>query len=718
MKVYKTNEIKNIAIVGNSGSGKTTLAEAMLFECGLIKRRGTIDGKNTVSDYFPVEKEYGYSVFSTVFSYEWKNKLMTLIDCPGSDDFSGNISSALGVTDLAVMLIDATSGVEVGTINQFRQIESLDKPLMFVMNRIDHEKADFENTITNLKEFYGNKVTPIQYPTGSGLAFDGIVDVLKQKLYKWKPGATAPDVLEIPDSEKEKAGEYYQVLLEAAAENDETLMEKYFDQGTLSEEEMLEGIQKGMISRDLFPVFCVSAEKNMAVHRLMNFLTLAAPSPDQVPSPQNSDGETVEPDPGALTSLFFFKTTVEPHIGEVSYFKVMSGKVKEGDDLTNTNRSSKERIAQMYLVAGQMRNKVEELQAGSIAAAVKLKDVRTGNTLNAKGSDNRFNFIQFPEPRYRRAVKARTEANSEKLSEALTRMREEDPSLIIEVSKELKQTIVSGQGEFHLKTMKWRLENNDKIEIDFLEPKIPYRETITKQSRADYRHKKQSGGAGQFGEVHLIVEPYTEGMPMPEIYRFNGQEFKIQSRDVQTIDLDWGGKLVFVNSIVGGAIDARFLPAILKGIMGRMEQGPLTGSYARDVRVIVYDGKMHPVDSNEISFMLAGRNAFSTAFKNAGPKILEPIYDVVVSVPSDYMGDVMSDLQGRRAMIMGMESEKGFEKLKARVPLKEMSSYSTSLSSLTGGRASFTMKFSEYELVPSDVQDKLLKEYEAEEKEE
>ena len=717
MKVYKTNEIKNIAIVGNKGSGKTTLAEAMLFECGLIKRRGSVDGKNTVSDYFPVEKEYGYSVFSTVFSYEWKNKLMTYIDCPGSDDFSGNISSALGVSDMALMLIDATSGVEVGTINQYRQIESLHKPLMFVLNRIDHEKADFENTLSNLKEFYGSKVVPIQYPTGSGLAFDGIVDVLKQKLYQWKPGATAPEVLEIPDSEKDKAGEYYQVLLEAAAENDETLMEKYFDQGTLTEEEMLDGIQKGMISRSLFPVFCMSAEKNMAVHRLMNFLTLAAPSPDQVEAPQNTDGNVVEPDSGAPTSLFFFKTTVEPHIGEVSYFKVMSGKVKEGDDLSNANRSSKERIAQMYLVAGQMRNKVEELEAGSIAAAVKLKDVRTGNTLNAKGTDNRFSFIQFPEPRYRRAVKAKTEANSEKLSETLTRMREEDPSLVIEVSKELKQTIVSGLGEFHLRTMKWRIENNDKIEIEFLEPKIPYRETITKQSRADYRHKKQSGGAGQFGEVHLIVEPYSEGMPMPEIYRLNGQEFKIQSRDVQEVALDWGGKLVFVNSIVGGSIDARFLPAILKGIMGRMEQGPLTGSYARDVRVIVYDGKMHPVDSNEISFMLAGRNAFSTAFKNAGPKILEPIYDVTVSVPGDYMGDVMSDLQGRRAMIMGMESEKGFEKLKARVPLKEMSNYSTSLSSLTGGRASFTMKFSEYELVPSDVQDKLLKEYEAEDDE-
>ena len=717
MKVYKTNEIKNIAIVGNSGSGKTTLAEAMLFECGLIKRRGTVDGKNTVSDYFPVEKDYGYSVFSTVITYEWKDKLMTWIDCPGSDDFSGNISSALGVSDMALMLIDGTSGVEVGTINQFRQIESLDKPVMFVINRLDHDKADYENTLSNLREFYGNKLVPIQYPTGSGESFDGIVDVLKQKFYKWKPGATAPDVLEIPEEEKERAAEFYQVLLEAAAENDDTLMEKFFDQGTLTEEEMIDGIQKGMIARDMFPLFCMSAEKNMAVHRLMNFLSLAAPSPDQMPAVENTDGEVIEPDSSAPTSLFFFKTTVEPHIGEVSYFKVMSGKVKEGDDLTNADRSSKERLAQLYVVAGQMRNKVTELEAGSIGAAVKLKDVRTGNTLNAKGTKNKFNHIKYPAPRYRRAVKPKVEANSEKLSEALVRMREEDPSLIIEISKELRQTIVSGQGEFHLKTMRWRLENNDKIEIDFFEPRIPYRETITKQARSDYRHRKQSGGAGQFGEVHMIVEPYNDGDPVQEIYKFNGQEFKIQARDVQTINLDWGGKLVFVNSIVGGSIDTRFLPAILKGVMERMERGPLTGSYARGVRVIVYDGKMHPVDSNEISFLLAGRNAFSMAFKNAGPKILEPIYDVNVSVPGDYLGDVMSDLQGRRAMIMGMESEKGFENLKARVPLKEMASYSTSLSSITGGRGSFTMKFADYELVPADIQEKLLKEHEEEDDE-
>ena len=717
MKVYKTNEIKNIALIGNSGSGKTTLAEAMLFECGLLRRRGTIEGKNTVSDYFPVEKEYEYSVFPTVITYEWKDKLMNFIDCPGSDDFVGGVVTALNVTDLALMLIDAADGVEVGTINQFRYVEELKKPVVILVNGMDHEKADYENTLSSLKDIYGNKIVPVQYPIGNGATFNGIIDVLKQKYYHWEPGATAPEVLDIPESEKERAAEYYQVLLEAAAENDEGLMEKFFDQGTLTEEEMRDGIHKGMLSHSMYPLFCSSAEKNMAVHRVMNFLSMVAPSPDDMPAPINSEGEEVSPDSNAPTSLFFFKTTVEPHIGEVSYFKVMTGTVKEGDDFTNANRQSKERLAQIYTVAGQMRNKAEQLQAGSIGVAVKLKDVRTGNTLNAKGSDHSFNFIKYPEPRYRRAIKALNESNSEKMNEALNRMREEDPTWLVEISKELKQTIVSGQGEFHLKTLKWRLENNDKIEIEFLEPKIPYRETITKSARADYRHKKQSGGAGQFGEVHLIVEPYTEGMPLPETYKFNGQEYKIQNRDTQVVNLDWGGKLVFVNSIVGGSIDTRFLPAILKGIMGRMEQGPLTGSYARDVRVIVYDGKMHPVDSNEISFMLAGRNAFSTAFKNASPKILEPIYNVTVSVPGDYMGDVMSDLQGRRAIIMGMESERGFEKLNAKVPLKEMNTYSTSLSSITGGRGSFSMKFASYELVPSDVQEKLLKEYEEQEKE-
>lgn len=718
MKTYQTQEIKNIAILGSSGAGKTTLAEAMLYEAGVIKRRGSVKDGNTVSDYFPVEKEYGYSVFSSIFSVEWMNRKLNFIDCPGSDDFIGNVVTSLNVTDTALMVLNAQYGIEVGTVNQLRYTQRLRKPVIFIVNQLDHPKADFENVVSQLKADYGEKAVLIQYPVTVGDGFNAVIDVLKFKMFRWKPEGGVPEVLDIPAEELEKATELQQKLVEAAAENEESLMEKFFDQGTLTEDEMRMGIRWGLVNLDLYPIFCVSAEKDMCVRRTMEFLGNVVPYVRDLPAPVNTDGEEIKPDSNGPTSLFFFKTTVEPHVGEVSYFKVMSGKVHEGDDLVNANRGSKERMGQLFTPAGQQRTKIEELVAGDIGAAVKLKDVRTGNTLNAKGADNKFDFIKYPDPKYRRAIKAESEKDTEKMSEALQRMHEEDPTWVIENSKELKQMIISGQGEFHLKTLKWRIENNDKIPIVYSEPKIPYRETITKSARADYRHKKQSGGAGQFGEVHLIVEPYMEGMPMPSSYKFNGQEYKIQARDTQEYDLEWGGKLVFVNSIVGGAIDTRFLPAIVKGIMSRLEQGPLTGSYARDVRVVVYDGKMHPVDSNEISFMLAGRNAFSEAFRNAGPKILEPIYDVTVAVPSDKMGDVMGDLQGRRAMIMGMESDKGIEILKAKVPLKEMSNYSISLSSLTGGRASFSMKFASYELVPSDVQDKLLKEYEATQKEE
>lgn len=713
MKVYQSHEIKNIALLGSKGSGKTTLAEAMLFECGVIKRRGTVDAQNTVSDYFPVEREYGYSVFSTVFYAEFLGKKLNVIDCPGSDDFVGSAITALNVTDTGVIVIDSQYGVEVGTQNIFRYTETLHKPVIFAMNQLDGEKADYDNTIEQLRESFGNKIVQIQYPISCGASFNAMIDVLKMKMYKWKPEGGTPEVLEIPAEEKEKAADLHQKLIEAAAENDEGLMEKFFDQGVLTEDEMREGIRKGLITRSMFPVFCVSALRDMGVRRMMEFLGNVVPFVSEMPKPVTTDGIEVAPDAKGPTSLYFFKTTVEPHIGEVSYFKVMSGTIKEGDDLQNINRGTKERIAQMFCVCGQIRTKIEELVAGDIGATVKLKDVRTGNTLDDKNCEYVFDFVKYPDPKFQRAIKPVNEADAEKLSEILTRMHEEDPTWIIEQSKELKQTIVSGQGEFHLRTLKWRIENNDKIAVEYKEPKIPYRETITKAARADYRHKKQSGGAGQFGEVHLIIEPYYDGMPAPESYRFNNQEYKMNVRDTQVIDLEWGGKLVFVNCIVGGAIDARFLPAILKGLMDRMEQGPLTGSYARDVRVCVYDGKMHPVDSNEISFRLAGRNAFSEAFKNAGPKILEPIYDVEVLVPSDKMGDVMSDLQGRRAIIMGMSSEKGFEKISAKVPLKEMASYSTSLSSITGGRSSFTMKYSSYELVPSDIQEKLLKAYEA-----
>ena len=718
MKVYQTNEIKNIALIGSAGSGKTTLAEAMLFESGVIKRRGSVEQKNTVSDYFPVEQEYGYSVFSTVLHTEWNGKKLNIIDCPGSDDFVGGAITALNVTDQAVILVNGTYGPEVGTMNAFRNTDKLQKPVIFLVNQLDKEHCDFDMILSNLKDVYGPKVVPVQFPVATGPGFNAVIDVLLMKKYSWKPEGGAPIIEDIPADLMDKAQEMHEALVEAAAGNDDTLMEKFFETMELSEDEMREGIRKGLVTRSIFPVFCVCAGKDMGVRRLMEFLGNVVPFVSDMPKVKNAAGEEITPDAAGPTSLFFFKTGMEPHIGEVSYFKVMSGTVKAGDDLTNVDRGSKERMGQLYACAGANRVPVDELKAGDIGCTVKLKDVKTGNTLNGKDVDWKFDFIKYPNSKFSRAIKAVNEAETEKMMAALQKMRQEDPTWVVEQSKELRQIIVHGQGEFHLRTLKWRMENNEKIQIEYQEPKIPYRETITKMARADYRHKKQSGGAGQFGEVHLIVEPYTDGMPDPTSFTINGQEFKMNIKSKEEKDLEWGGKLVFINSVVGGAIDLRFMPAILKGIMQRMEQGPLTGSYARDVRVIVYDGKMHPVDTNELSFMLAGRNAFSMAFKEAGPKVLEPIYDLEVLVPADYMGDVMSDLQGRRAIIMGMDSEAGYQKLSAKIPLKELSSYCIALSSLTGGRASFTTKFASYELVPNDIQQALIAAHEAEEKEE
>ena len=650
MKVYQTNEIKNIALLGSKGSGKTTLAESMLYECGVIKRRGTVEANNTVCDYFPVEKEYGYSVFSSIFYAEFLGKKLNVIDCPGADDFVGNAITALNVTDTGLILIDAQYGVEVGTQNIFRTCAKLNKPVIFALNQLDGEKAEYDTVIEQMRDIFGKKVVPIQYPLSVGPGFNAMIDVLLMKKYSWGPDGGVPVIEEIPAEERERAQQLHRQLVEAAAENDETLMEKFFEEEHLTEDEMRLGIRKGLVDRSIFPVFCVSALKDMGVRRMMEFLGNVVPFVEDMPAPVDSAGEEVKPLSDGPLSLYMFKTTVEPHIGEVSYFKVMSGTLTPGVDLDNVNRGSKERIAQIYCVCGQIKTQVDQLCAGDIGATVKLKDARTGNTLDAKGCDYVFDFIKYPAPKYQRAIRPVNEADAEKLSVILTRMHEEDPTWEVEMSKELKQTILSGQGEFHLRTLKWRVENNDKLPIVFEEPRIPYRETITKAARADYRHKKQSGGAGQFGEVHLVIEPYTEGMPAPTSYKFGNQEYVMKVRDTQEIPLEWGGKLVVCDCIVGGAIDSRFIPAIVKGLMDRMEQGPLTGSYARDVRVCIYDGKMHPVDSNEISFRLAGRNAFSEAFRNASPKILEPVCDVDVMVPADVMGDVMSDLQGRRAM--------------------------------------------------------------------
>jgi len=718
MKTYQTDQIKNLCLLGNSGSGKTTLAEAMLFNGSAIERRGTIEGKNTVSDYRPIEHENGNSVFSTVLYTELQNKKINILDVPGLDDFCGGVISSLHAADCALMVINVQNGVEVGSDIHFRHAENVHKPLILVVNGLDHEKTNFEKSVEMMKERFGNDVVLIQYPANEGVGFNSIIDILKMKMLQYPSEGGAAKIVDISAEHKDKAAELHNALIEKAAESDESLMELFFSNDTLTEDEIKKGIAKGIVTRGMFPVFCISAKNNVGVDSLLDFIVNEAPSVTDLPAPVNSKGKEVKPDPSGPASVFIFKSSIEEHIGEINYFKVYSGKVTENLDVINSNNSTRERLSQLYICAGKNRTRVSELYAGDIGALVKLKNTRTNHTLNAPGNDWKYEEIRFPEPKYRTAIKAQSESDDEKLGEALNKIHLEDPTIIIEYSKELKQIIVHGQGEYHLNIMKWHLDNIYRIPANLNTPKIPYRETITKAAQADYRHKKQSGGAGQFGEVHMIIEPYEEGSREVSMQKIAGREIKLSVRDKEEIDLQWGGKLVYVNCIVGGSIDARFMPAILRGIMEKMEVGPLTGSYARDIRVYVYDGKMHPVDSNEISFRLAGRNAFSIAFKNAGPKILEPIYDVEIMVPSDRMGDVISDLQSRRGLVLGMSSEKRFEIIKAKVPLAEMNKYSTALSSLTGGRAMYSMKFAEYSQVPGDVQDAVIKAYAEEEEEE
>ena len=714
MKTYQTGNIRNVVLLGSSKSGKTTLAEAMMFEGKVIDRRGTIEAKNTVSDNTEVEQIYQRSIYSTPLYTEFMENKLNIIDTPGQDDFVGGVISGFKVADAGVMIVNATQGVEVGTEIFARYADQYKMPLIIGVNQLDSEKASWDTTIDSLKQTFGNKVVPVQFPVAVGPGFDGFVDVLKQKLYRFKDENGTREDLEIPAEFADQAEEYRLALMEAAAQNDEELMEKYFETNDLTFPEMIKGLNLGILSGSVMPVFCLSAKKDIGVKRLMEFVINATPSPVKDVE-ETVDGVQVPCDASKETALFFYRTSVEQHLGEVSYFKVMSGKLTEGMDLVNPVTGAKERITQIYAVAGKKKEKVSEMVAGDLGCTVKLKTVKTNQTLCVPSVDWAFKAIEFPQSKFRTAIKAKDEKDEEKLGEALNKYSAEDPTIEVLYAKELKQTIISGQGEHHINILKWHHNNVYKLEVDLFAPRISYRETITKVATASYRHKKQSGGAGQFGEVHLLIEPFVEGAPQNNRFKIDGKEMVLNIKGKEEYTMDWGGKLEYYNCIVGGAIDARFMPAILKGIMEKMEEGPLTGSYARDIRVYVYDGKMHPVDSNEISFKLASRNAFKEAFRNAGPKIMEPIYNVEILVPSDCMGDVMSDLQNRRAMIEGMSSVKGFEVLKARVPLAELYKYSTTLSSLTSGRATFTMEYAEYSQVPADVQDKLLKAYQEEE---
>ena len=717
MKEYSTKDIRNVVLIGSAKSGKTTLSEAMLFEGKVIARRGTVEDKNTVSDNEEIEKINQRSIFATPLYAEFMNTKFNVIDAPGSDDFIGGAVSAFKVCENGILVINAQQGVEVGTDIFARYADKYKLPLIVAVNQLDSEKADWEKTIAEMKETFGHKPIIVQFPVNPGPSFDGFIDVLKMKYYHFKGDNGTREDLDIPANLMDEAETLRQELIEKAAEFDDTLMERFFENGSLTEDEIREGLGKGIRQGGVLPIFCLSGKKDIGVKRLMEFTIKTAISPAETKF-VTKDGNEVECNAGNPTSIFIYKTDVEPHLGEVSYFKVMSGHLTEGMDLENAETGDKERLSAIYAVAGAKKEKVSGLQAGEIGCTVKLRAGKTNVTLSQLGSGIAYEHIVFPASKYRCAIKAESQNDETKLGEALSKISAQDPTIIVEYSKELKQTILSGQGEQHINVCKWRLENEFGVKVVMFAPKIPYRETITKVATATYRHKKQSGGAGQFGEVSILICPIVEGVPFTNKFKIDGKDVVLNVKTKEEFDLEWGGRLEFYNCVVGGAIDARFMPAILKGLNDKMTEGPLTGSYARDIRVFVYDGKMHPVDSNEISFILAARNAFKEAFRNAGPKIMEPIYNVEIMTPADYMGACMSDLQNKRALIEGMSSDKGFSVLKARVPLAELYRYSTTLSSLTSGAATFTMEFADYQPVPADVQTKLLAEYAAQEKEE
>ena len=702
MKIYDEKHIKNVVFVGAHNSGKTTLAETMLFEAGLLNRRGTVETKNTVSDFHEIEQEKGNSVFATPLHTEWRNYKINIIDTPGLDDFIGEIISSIKVADTIVTVLNGQYGVEAGTEIIWNYIDKYHKPMLFVINQIDHPGLDFETSFNSIKSLVGNNAVKMQYP----LIVDNsqcIIDVLKMKMYKFSAEGGKPEKLPIPKDQQETANRLHNELVEKAAENDEALMELFFEKGTLNEDEMRKGIKAGMLNHDLFPVFCISALLDMGSGRLMGFIDNVAPSAADMPVEQSLEGKNIQPKKDAPAALFVFKTEHQPNLGQITFFKVKSGEVKVNDKLVNSQTGETEVLNQLFIMDGKDRNPVSKLTVGDIGATLKLKSTETNNTLCTPGHELSIKPIQYPQARIRRAVSAVNTKDEEKLSDALRKIQSQDPTVNISFSKESRELIIACQGELHLATVDWTLKNIYGIEAKFEKPKITFRETIQRTSAANYRHKKQSGGSGQFAEVHMKIEPWEEEMPEPEGFNIRGKD---------ELDLPWGGKLVFYNCIVGGVIDQRYLPSVMKGILEVMEEGPLTGSFIRDVRVMVHDGKMHSVDSNDISFKIAGAHAFKEAFLNANPKLLEPALELTVRVPEEMVGNVMTELQTRRAIIQGIESADNYQILKCIAPEAELYGFSTELRSLTKGRATFKTTFHEYQPVPTNVQMNLVKQKE------
>ncbi len=709
MKVYEPKDIRNIAIMGHAGSGKTTLAEAVLFQTGAINRRGIVEENNTQSDFNELENERGCSLFSSILLTEWNNLKINILDTPGYDDYVGEMIAAANVADTGIIVLNAQTGVEVGTENAWIYSNKNNIPVFFVVNKLDVDQANFDEAVSDAKETFSNKITIIEYPLESGASFNSIVDILNMAVYEYPADGGTPVKKEIPDSEKERVDAYRSELIDSIAETDEELMMKYFDEGILTDEELLKGFHNAFLSRQIFPVLCSVSKKNMGTDRILEFVKDVVPAPNETEGKATSDGKFVKYDPAEKPSLYIFKMSSEAHLGDMTFFKVVTGTIHSGLDLVNHDSSSTERLNQLFCIRGKNRFEVPELKAGDIGATVKLKSTHVNDTLHEKGFDVLFKKMDYPNPKIRVAIVPKTKGEEEKVGVALHSLHLEDPTLIIEHSPELRQMIIHSQGELHLAAAKWRLENRYKVQTEFIEPRVPYRETIHKQVRGSYRHKKQSGGAGQFAEVHMMIEPWYEDAPYAT---------DVNIRKKEMYDLNWGGKLEFVNCIVGGVIDQRFLPAILKGVMDKMENGPLTGSYVRDIRIYIYDGKMHPVDSNEAAFKTAGMMVFKDIFTKADPKILEPIYNVKIRVPEEFVGDIMSDLPTRRALILGIDTEGRYQTVNAKMPMAELDKYATAVRSMTQARGSFTSDFDEYQVVPSNVQQELISKYQKQQEEE
>ena len=701
MNVYQPSRIRNVVLLGHAGSGKTTLSETMLFESGTIHRRGSVLKKNTTSDYHEIEKEKQKSVFSSFLNLDWRGSKINLIDTPGTADYVGEVVGALRVADTAIFTLNSEYGVEVGTDSLWKYTEKYRIPSLFIVNKPDSEQSNFQNTVDMAKEHFGRGVVVVQYPFSEGEDFHAIIDVLKMTMYEFPEEGGKPDKLPIPDSQKAQAELLHNELVEAVAENDETLLDLYLEQGELTESQMKEGLQKSLLNRDIFPLFCCSAERNMGTGRVMGFLGNVSPSPLEANPPKTTDGEEFPLNKDGDPVMFMFKNSAESHVGDLLYFKVYGGSIKPGLDLINSSNGNSVRLSSLYLTNGEKRVEVNELKTGDLGAAVKLKDTGVNDTLHLKSHDVELEPIHFPDPIIRTAIKLKKEGDEDKLGNALHQLQREDPSMEVEHSQELQQIIIHGQGEEHLSVIEYELKNRFNLDFEFHEPRIPYRETITQEVRTHYKHKKQSGGAGQFAEVNMLMEPLRDNMP---------EHSDLKVRDEQEIELEWGGKLVFRNCIVGGVIDNRFMPAILKGIMEKMQNGPMSQCRVRDIRVSVYDGSMHSVDSNDAAFKTAALMAFRDGFMQAKPKLMEPVYEIEVTVPADYMGDVMSDISTRRGQIQGMDAEGSIQKIKAQVPLKELDHYATRLKSMTQGSASYTRSFSHYAAVPHEMQQDIVDE--------